>query len=296
MAIKKDDTNVEIGRIRDVYTPETIVAGMVKTHGEPAVDVAYENASLMLDDPDVKMIFAEKEGCVWFLAAHARDFVGVTTRSPLAHAIPASPLHMGDGLYVFPYGDMLISIIKKGEMLKTLMLRDTEIILKKYGFTPEQIYDTSDLQPIEWQSYNILKEKTRVGVLKQLAGAVIAICILLGLSATATTVYVSKSQAMFDKHQTNINIGLQQVSDTLRRKSDPIVSMMSGIHQIRNITRQNNGWIEYYKVENGAVSWSMNLPAYVSQKDYAPFSSDPKVKTEITQDGQRIRVVYNAKK
>jgi hypothetical protein len=271
-----------------IYNPTEIVCASEPTdHKADPSEVAYENAAMALDTEHVAYIYQVHGGRVHFLAACGEEMAqAYHPVTPLAAALPGHPDHQGDGIYWMARdaGGAHV-IIRQGNSYKAMIEDDEAFELDREIYEGLPVIDVSEFKPMAWESFSFEKTRSVMRANKILAwagGVVTAVSLFsVVLLSIVEGVYEGRSQVV----SADLNRQANELVSSVRF-NQPIHQHLNDIQRIGSALGRTGGWFHRYEVTPEGVSWSVEMPNWVSSEDFKDLGRNP-----ISRPGQTPNTV-----
>ncbi|GAB3645196.1 hypothetical protein [Ramlibacter alkalitolerans] len=281
-----------------LFNPSPLVGGKALKGQRPVFEPAYNAAAHALDDSEIRFVFVEHEGAIWYLAGRNKDFnvPGVLATS-LVCALPGAKNHRGPGAYVAHTSDESAVVLTTASGIQTHAGSRDDVS----RFIAERaaglgVFDVSaDVALAEpWKTDAgmardfIRKLASRLLTLAVGAFAVLAVGVV---AVNAAKAYLTPVSTL---HTEQIEAEFRRAASELERlKLQPIYKQLNDMQSLATLAVSQKGRLVYYRVERtGHATWALELPAYVPAKVYERLDSN--VRVEQLPGGATISVTNAA--
>lgn len=271
----------------DIFTPESIVAGSIPIGSKNPLEAAYHAASYGLDADSVHIVSSVSDGRIYYLAAPSVDFAShMSAETILSVALPGMPGHHGDAAYVASIGVMSCVVVKLGQSLYSYVGDESGVQTFASSYDVPVIY-VDDSVTAPWAGFNqtMLERAKRMSAMLHIGGASLAGILFLawgGLGVLGGSALGKKEAA-----ESTITVNADDIKRNIL-SSQPMLTTLSDIQRVASVAMSAGGWVNFYKVEKGAVSWEVEMPMWITGDYLSKLASDAKA---VRQDGKSTILV-----
>lgn len=240
-----------------------------KADAEQAVLLAAQEA---LDTNRVHLLTRHTDTHLLFLAAPSRELTDGVTTTPLAAALPGHPGHRGDGCYVVYDGADAAVAILRGDTLR-VVVNSTDAIDAVLTAEELPVHDVSTAAP--WRLETARGRAQRAGGVW--AGRLQAVATVWALGASVAAAALFVAAGVRDTAAAQQAQQLQALTAQLQL-AQPLAADLAALQQVSALAVQTGGWLERYRHDGKAVSYTLRLPQWVAKATVDALG--PEVRTE----------------
>lgn len=250
--------------LKEAYS--NMIAGSVPNHSGDVNLSIFMIARNTLDTERLHLLVDIDSDLAYYFAVPSRCVTAATEfTTSLAAAFPSHPAHKGDGIYFYERDTFSVAVIKDKSSLRCIT-NTTDVMAAFIDDIDLPVHHVDNAKP--WALETVKGRYRRLAnafslklfrVSSAVAGVAVAVAIVAGITGSMLSSQVITSN---EQRAVEFNSIIKKIDYT-----SPLAQQLAQLQKVSATVVRAGGWIDAYEQKNGRETFTLSLPAWVTQ-DY----------------------------